>query len=805
MRELPPPFAPLAAYRQFGIYFTRPRNDGSGKLDKFPADFRTGLVVDAHDPAYWTDANTAIACAINFGGTYGVRFTFTDNDPFFFVDLDNAILPDGSGWKDWALGILQYLNGAAVEISVSGTGLHIFGVGRPPAHGCESKYDIGGFYHNLRYVALTGIGATGNAALNLEHLLPGLVDMYWKPSEINGDVMGWSDVPTPEWRGPTDDEDLLRRMMNSRSASASFGGKATFADLWTANIEALSRTYPPSHGSTTGYNESDADSALVQHLAFWTGRNHARIERLMYRSGLVREKFDRKDNQYGTYLRRTIMMSCGIQFEVLTDKAPEPLAGSVISPAPSITNEPLRPTLVTGSTFANNEEQLNLFSGCVYIQDQHRVLVPGGVLLKPEQFKVAYGGYSLTMDAENNKTTKDAWEAFTQSQAYRCPRATSTCFKPNKPSGALINVSGQLFANTYWPVDVPRKVGDATPFLNHLAKLIPNERTRLIALSYMAACVQYQGYKFQWALFIQGVQGNGKTLLTRCVVEAIGRRYVHWPKASKLTNQFNGWMVGKTFYAVEDIYVSDHRLDVMEEMKPMITGGDGLEIEGKGVDQYSADICGNFMINANTQSSLIITDKERRYCPIFTAQQVKADLQRDGMTGSYMPDIYNWLRLEGHAIVSELLHTFPIPPEFNPAVEAGGLANVAPITDSTHAAIKASTGGVEQEIQEAIEQGLPGFSGGWVSSIQLDLLLEKIGAARRVPRTKRKEMLEGMGYGYHPAFVDGRVNNNVLPDAGKPRLFIRNDAPARNIASAIEASQNYEQTNNHTRTPFPMY
>src|SRR5205085_4476563 len=99
---------------------------------------------------------------------------------------------------------------------------------------------------------------------------------------------------------------------------------------------------------------------------------------------------------------------------------------------------------------------------------------------------------------------------------------------------------------------------------------------------------------------IQGAEGNGKTLLTRCVARAIGRRYVHWPKASKLANQFNGWMVGKIFYAVEDIYVPGHKADIIEELKPMITGDD-LEIEMKGVDPSTLFICGNFMFNSNIQ------------------------------------------------------------------------------------------------------------------------------------------------------------------------------------------------------------
>ncbi len=170
------------------------------------------------------------------------------------------------------------------------------------------------------------------------------------------------------------------------------------------------------------------------------------------------------------------------------------------------------------------------------------------------------------------------------------------------------------------------------------------------------------------------------------------------------------------------------------------------------------------------------------------------------MDGDYFPNLYDWLRADGYAIVSDLLHTFPIPDEYNPATHC----QRAPVTTSTAAAISASTGGVEQELQEAMAQGIPGFCGGWISSIQLDRLLERLGVARRVTHSKRKEMLNDMGYTYHPALVEGRVNNLVLPDGGKPRLFVKTDSPARTIQGAAEAAKAYEQANNHNRVPFPL-
>lgn len=138
-------------------------------------------------------------------------------------------------------------------------------------------------------------------------------------------------------------------------------------------------------------------------------------------------------------------------------------------------------------------------------------------------------------------------------------------------------------------------------------------------------------------------------------------------------------------------------------------------------------------------------------------------------------------------MVNELLHTYPIRPEFNPAEEC----QRAPVTSSTEAAIEASRGGVEQEILEAIEQGLPGFAGGWVSSLMLDRLLERINAARRIPPNKRRDLLQSLGYMQHPGLVDGRVNNMVTPDMGKPKLYVKQGHPDAYLVGPAAIAQAY--------------
>lgn len=594
-----------------------------------------------------------------------------------------------------------------------------------------------------------------------------------------------STEPCPEWRGPTDDADLLRRALQSRSAASAFGARASFADLWECNTEILSKAFPDDKNL---YNASQADAALVAHLSFWTGRHGERIERLMRQSKLARDKWERED-----YLPRTIAQILSQPGEVLVDKLPEPPA------TPQASHGAPMQAAVTGSTFLAAAAQVDLFNGCVYVQDQHKVLVPGGALLKPDQFKVAFGGYTFAMDTVNERTSRNAWEAFTESQALRAPRAESICFKPDQPPGAIIVDAGRSRVNTWWPATVARMPGDITPFLAHLRKLLPNEHDQQILLAYMAAVVQHKGVKFQWMPVLQGVEGNGKTLFSACVAQAVGQHYTHWVDSNSVASQFNAFLSNTVFLAIEEIYVQEHAVEVIEKLKVIITGGMGIQIQPKGIDQVSKEICCNAMGTTNYRAAIRKTpDNARRFGLFYTAQQSYADLVRDGLTGDYFPRLWNWLRHgNGFAIVSELLHTYPIPPDLNPA----GNMHRAPNTSTTDLAIVESRGSIEQQIAEVIAQETPGFMGGWISTIMLDRLLsDTLRVGNKLSLAKRREMLQSMGYVLHPGLVDGRVNNPVQPDGRKPQLFVLAGHAAARLQGAAEIARAYSaaQTINPT-------
>jgi hypothetical protein len=777
---IPKAFKP---YRQFIIYQLIALSDG--KLKKIPTHPRTFQPCNAHDPALHMDWATALDF-VQHG--FGVGFVFTDRDPFFFIDIDDALQADGS-WSQLAQDLCTLFAGSYVEISVSGTGLHIFGSGTYKAHGCTCKSAGLEFYTNLKFAALTGTGAQGCAGHIHQAGINWLIDNYF-PAPVPTESGDWTIRPVPEWDGVEDDREIIERMLASRSGMAVLGGKASVQSLWSVDVEQLCRFFPSPSGNL--FDHSGADGALCSHLAFWTGKNCERIDRLFRQSGLMRDKWDRRDGTYGTYGRRTIQKAVGFCKKVYgegNDQATTALFEEG-------NNQPPIDTYREGFQFLTVTDQVTLFQGCTYVQDLHKIFTPTGCFLKPDQFKAMYGGYVFALDSINDKTTRKAWEAFTESQGYNFPKVHGTCFRPELPAGHIISEEGRSLINTYVPINTGRRQGDITPFLSHMALMLPNETDRTILLSYISACVQYPGVKFQWAPLIQGIQGNGKTLIISAVSYAIGHRYTHLPNASDLGSngqKFNQWIQNKLLIGVEEIYVSDRR-EVSEALKPLITNP-RIEIQGKGDNQITGDNRANFIICSNHKDAVLKTLTDRRYCVFYTAQQDIDDMKaagwitRDGMPTRYFVDLYNWLKKDGYSYVNEFLHNYQIPVMYNPALDC----HRAPVTSSTGEAVGLSLGGVEQEIIELVGRGAQGFANGWISSLALDRMLKTRRDDKRITYNKRAELLKNMGYVPHPALKNGRVNNIIPMDLGKPRLYIKKGHIVANMTNSAEIAKRYVQ------------
>jgi len=748
----------MREYKQFINWI--PKVKESGKTDKIPVD-ADRKVIDPLSPTNHLTYDDAVGRAKAMG--LGLGFVFTENDPYFFVDIDDALTR--GGWSPVAQQIMAAFPGCLIEISMSKKGLHIFGRGSYPGHKCRAaEYGLE-LYTSKRFVALTGSGQIGNIETDGQAGLNWLVDSYFAAT-ADVELGGWTDTPVAEWSGPDDDEDLLKIAVRANP----FSNKVRFIDLYQGNADKLSAQYP-SGTVREPFDHSAADAALASHLAFFTGKNCERIERIMSKSALgQRDKWVSRDD----YRKRTILGAVAVSDKVYY--RPDPVGKSAPADAR------------VGTQFLDLHGQLEHFKGCVYVIGMHRVFVPQMVrLLKPEQFRSTFGGYQFALTFDG-KPTKNAFEAFTESQLYNFPKAWGTCFRPEEDPGGVITNEGVALVNTYYPVRVDRLIGDPSRFIHFLNKILPDERDRTILMSYIAACVQFPGRKFQWAPMLQGVQGNGKSFLIRVVSKAVGEKYFHSPNASDLSGnglKFTGWMHEKLFIGIEEFYMSGST-EIQEGLKDKITNS-RIEMQYKGADQFMADNRANFFLCSNFKDAVKKTKGDRRFCILYCAQQSVEDLRSSGMSGSYFPALYDWAEEEGYAIIAEYLHTYKIPDEFNPAT----YCHRAPSTTSTQESIELSLGSLEQEILEAVEEGRVGFRGGWISSIALDnLLLER---RRKCARNKRQELLFDLGYSRKC-----RMNMLSSLDGGKrPILYITNRGSLSmrlySLDNGTEASQAYTE------------
>lgn len=239
----------------------------------------------ATDPATWSTFKVAVEAA-GYEEVDGVGFVFARANGIVGIDLDKCIDQATNVVEDWAAAIVRGVN-SYTEVTPSGTGLHIIAFGTLPA-GSRRRGRIE-IYDDARYFTVTGIHVGGtpttvearDAALSLFHTA------LFPPSEP---------LPLP---APTPIRPMNGHVNGAggdvvaRARQASNGAK--FDRLWNGSAV--------DHGG----DDSAADLALCQMLAFWTGRDGGKMDSLFRQSGRLRPKWDERHFSDGrTYGQATI-------------------------------------------------------------------------------------------------------------------------------------------------------------------------------------------------------------------------------------------------------------------------------------------------------------------------------------------------------------------------------------------------------------------------------------------------------------------------------------------------------------------
>jgi putative DNA primase/helicase len=240
-----------------------------GKPTKVPYRADAAGRASTTDPATWSSYETAVDSAIFLDG---IGFVFSPDDPYVGIDLDKLDADAGA--------IILTLD-SYTERSVSGEGAHVIvraDLNGHPRH----RHGPLEIYSEGRYFVFMGdhMEGTPTEIYDRQEQLERVLAEFL-PAETTA-------TPLPAQPVDLDDEQLLERMF-----AASNGGE--IQRLW--------------NGDTSAHDDdqSRADLALLAHLAFWTGRDPGRMERLFSASALgQRNKWDRAD-----YRERTIQTALG--------------------------------------------------------------------------------------------------------------------------------------------------------------------------------------------------------------------------------------------------------------------------------------------------------------------------------------------------------------------------------------------------------------------------------------------------------------------------------------------------------------
>jgi hypothetical protein len=253
---------------------TRP----NGKKSKLPINPRTGYRAGTDKPETWASYSAAVEVAKLYG-LAGIGFMFSQADSFAGVDLDGCI--EGGEIAPWAQNIVDSLDSYA-EISPSGCGIKIIAKGSLPTDKTGVHVGKVEMYHYGRYFTITG------AALESGK---GITESQAALNELYRETVADRDAKAAQKRTAATAATQTPQGARTTTAAGFFGDDKRLLEKASRNQPFPALYYA---GDTSGFaSQSDADLYLCGALAFWTGKDAERMDRLFRASALYRDKWDR--------------------------------------------------------------------------------------------------------------------------------------------------------------------------------------------------------------------------------------------------------------------------------------------------------------------------------------------------------------------------------------------------------------------------------------------------------------------------------------------------------------------------------
>lgn len=275
----------------------------NGKLTKVPINPATGGRAMSNNPATWGTFEDAVLHAYDIDSTgnenRGIGFMFS-GDGILGVDVDHCRNSETGELTNEARDIINIID-SYTEFSQSGNGIHIICYGKLPEGGRRRKGNVE-TYEVGRYFIMTG-NAVDDGHMDIEERTQELAMLHDKYLSTNKNNKKTTSPIVHNIEQNLSEDELIDRAINAKNG---YLFKSLMDGSWSTNYN----------------SQSEADLAICNILAFWTGKNEQMMDNIIRRSSIYRDKWDERRGAL-TYGQITIRKAIADTNEIYTPRKPK--------------------------------------------------------------------------------------------------------------------------------------------------------------------------------------------------------------------------------------------------------------------------------------------------------------------------------------------------------------------------------------------------------------------------------------------------------------------------------------------------
>lgn len=253
-------------------------------------------------------------------------------------------------------------------------------------------------------------------------------------------------------------------------------------------------------------------------------------------------------------------------------------------------------------------------------------------------FDAMYDRQALTKaDILNGKSAPTMGASELALNAHRIPTVDGRRYMPGRD--AVFHEPDGTFANSYPEHEIPARPEELTPkdrgnverVRAHIGHLLVDEDEQRMLLDWLAWVVQHPGRHVNYAVLLQGVEGDGKSFFAEFLRAVMGVSNVRMSNADTIiTSPFTDWVYGHCVCCVEEVrFASNRGVDkwqAINKIKPFVTNN-VIEVHPKGKPTFDATNTVSYLLFSNFKDALPIDENSRRFLVLFSQWQRKEDIR----------------------------------------------------------------------------------------------------------------------------------------------------------------------------------